>query len=87
MLQHDGRNWSRQAIPYSVSDRLVGALMADFGDIEELVALMFPSAPPPEAERSDFSGMGDSPEIMRKLPAHSQLRRRPVWVSKASGPR
>lgn len=67
LLQHDGRNWSRQALPYSVSDRLVGALMADFGEIEELVALMFPSAPLPEAERSDFSGMGDSPEIMRKL--------------------
>lgn len=67
LLQTDGRNWSRQTIPFTVSDRLAGALMADFGDIEELVALLFPPAPPPEAEWSDFTGMGDSADIMRKL--------------------
>jgi len=50
-----------------VSDRLAGALLADFGNIEELVALLFPPAPPPEAEWSDFTGMGDSADIMRKL--------------------
>ncbi|MBK5946426.1 hypothetical protein CCR83_08230 [Rhodobacter veldkampii DSM 11550] len=67
LLQTDGRNWSRQTIPYTVSDRLAGALMADFGNIEELVALLFPPAPPPEAEWGDFTGMGDSADIMRKL--------------------
>ena len=67
LLQTDGRNWSRQTIPYTVSDRLAGALMADFGDIDELVALLFPPAPPPEAEWGDFTGMGDSADIMRKL--------------------
>lgn len=67
LLQNDGRNWSRQTIPYTVSDRLAGALMADFGDIEELVALLFPAARPPEAEWTDFSGMGSSADIMRKL--------------------
>jgi transitional endoplasmic reticulum ATPase len=67
LLQTDGRNWPRQTIPYTVSDRLAGALMADFGDIEELVALLFPPAPPPEAEWGDFTGLGDSAAIMRKL--------------------
>ncbi|MGR3271717.1 AAA family ATPase [Thalassococcus profundi] len=67
LLQTDGRNWSRQSIPYTVSDRLAGALMADFGNIEELVALLFPPAPPPEAEWGDFTGLGDSAAIMRKL--------------------
>lgn len=67
LLQTEGRHWSRLAIPYKVSDRLADALMAEFGDIEELVAMLFPSAPPPEAEWHDFSGMGDSAEIMRRL--------------------
>jgi SpoVK/Ycf46/Vps4 family AAA+-type ATPase len=67
LLQHDGRNWSRQTVPYAVSDRLAAALMADFGDIDELVALLFPPARPPEAEWGDFTGLGDSAEIMRKL--------------------
>ncbi len=40
----------------TVSDRLAGALMADFGDIEELVALLFPPAPSPEVEWGDFTG-------------------------------
>jgi hypothetical protein len=30
--------------------------MADFGDIEELVALLFPPAPSPEVEWGDFTG-------------------------------
>ena len=67
LLQNDGRNWSRQTIPYTLSDRLAGALMADFGDIEELVALLFPYAPPPEAEGGDFAGLGVSADIMRRL--------------------
>ncbi|WP_415392474.1 AAA family ATPase [Paracoccus sp. SJTW-4] len=67
LLQSDGRNWSRQTIPFMVSDRLTSALMADISDIEELVALLFPPAPSPEAEWSDFTGMGDSADIMRKL--------------------
>lgn len=67
LLQTDGRNWSRQTIPYTVSDRLAAALMADFGDIKELVALLFPPAPPPEAEWGDFTGMGESANIMRRL--------------------
>lgn len=67
LLQNNGRNWSRQNIPYTVSDRLVGALMADIGGIEELVTLLFPPAPPPEAEWDDFTGMGESADIMRKL--------------------
>lgn len=67
LLQTDGRNWSRQSIPYRVSDRLAGALMTDFGNIEELVALLFPPAPPPEAEWGDFTGLGDSAAIMRRL--------------------
>ncbi|GLS81054.1 AAA family ATPase [Paracoccus marinus] len=67
LLQNDGRRWSRQTIPYTVSDRLAGALRTNFGDIEELVALLFPPAPPPEAEWGDFTGMGDNAEIMRKL--------------------
>jgi SpoVK/Ycf46/Vps4 family AAA+-type ATPase len=67
LLQTDGRNWSRQTIPYTVSDRLAGALMAEFGNIEELVALLFPPAPPPDAEWGDFMGLGDSADIMRRL--------------------
>ena len=67
LLQNDGRNWSRQTIPYTVSDRLAAALMTDFSDIEELVGLLFPAARPPEAEWTDFAGMGSSADIMRKL--------------------
>lgn len=67
LLQNEGRNWSHRTIPFSVSDRFAGALMADFSDIEELVALLFPPARPPEAEWSDFIGMEDSASIMRKL--------------------
>lgn len=67
LLQTDGRNWSRQSIPYTVSPRLAAALLADFDDIEELVRLLFPPALPPEAEWSDFADMGDSADIMRKL--------------------
>ncbi|MFN3311896.1 MAG: AAA family ATPase [Hyphomonas sp.] len=67
LLQNDGRNWSRKSIPYTVSDRLAAALMADFGNIEDLVAILFPPAPPPEAEWRDFTGMGDCAEIMRTL--------------------
>ena len=67
LLQNDGRNWSRKVIPYTVSDRLGAALMADFSDIEELVGLLFPAAQPPEAEWTDFAGMGSSADIMRTL--------------------
>jgi len=77
LLQNDGRNWSRQAIPYTVSDRLAGALMADFTDIEELVALLFPPAPAPEAEWGDFTGLGGSAEIMRRLLQNSLEQGRP----------
>lgn len=67
LLQGDGRNWVRQTIPYKVSDRLAAALIADIADIGELIGLLFPAAPPPEAEWGDFTGMGDNAEIMRKL--------------------
>jgi hypothetical protein len=67
LLQNDGPNRWQQTVPYTVSDRLAAALMADFGDIEDLVALLFPPAPPPEADWGDFSGMGESAHIMRRL--------------------
>ena len=71
LLQTDGQNWSRRAIPYAVSQRLAGAMLADAGDIEDLVALLFPPAPLPEAEWADFEGLGDSAGIMRNLLAQA----------------
>lgn len=35
--------------------------------IEDLVALLFPPAPSPDAEWQDFRGMGESADLMRKL--------------------
>lgn len=77
LLQTDRRSWSRQTIPYTVSDRLAGALMADISDIEELVTLLFPPAPPPEAEWSDFKGLGESADIMRRLVRNALEEGRP----------
>lgn len=67
LLQTDGSILSRRGMSWSVSDRLASALTTHFGDIEGLVALLFPPAPPPEAEWNDFQGLGDSAAIMRKL--------------------
>ncbi|MDX5359524.1 MAG: ATP-binding protein [Rhodobacterales bacterium] len=67
LLQDDGRYRTRQIIRYTVSDRLAAALMADISDVEELVALLFPPAPPPEAEWGDFTGLGVNADIMRRL--------------------
>ena len=67
LLQADGRGLSAQRVNHKVSDRLAAALLADFGDIGDLVALLFPPAPPPEAEWGDFRGLGASADIMRGL--------------------
>ena len=67
LLQNEGRNWSSQRVPYAVSPRLADAMRADVDDIEELVALLFPAAPTPDAEWRDFEGLGESADLMRKL--------------------
>lgn len=67
LLQNEGRNWSRQRVMYSVSPRLADAMLADVGDIEDIVARLFPPAPTPDAEWADFEGLGESADIMRKL--------------------
>ena len=67
LLQNEGRNWSSQRVPYAVSPRLADAMRADVDDIEELVALLFPAAPTPDAEWQDFEGLGESADLMRKL--------------------
>lgn len=67
LLQNEGRNWSSQRVPYAVSPRLADAMLADVDDIEDLVALLFPPAPLPDAEWQDFEGMSESADLMRKL--------------------
>ncbi|MFC3569914.1 AAA family ATPase [Paracoccus simplex] len=71
LLQNEGRNWSSQRVPYAVSPRLADAMLADVDDIEELVALLFPAAPTPDAEWRDFEGLGESADLMRKLLANA----------------
>ena len=44
-----------------------GALTADISDVEELVALLFPPAPPPEAQWGDFTGLGVNADITCSL--------------------
>lgn len=71
LLQNEGRNWSSQKVPYAVSPRLADAMLADVDDIEELVALLFPPAPMPDAEWQDFEGLGETADLMRKLLANA----------------
>lgn len=77
LLQHEGRNWSSQRVPYTVSPRLADAMLADVDDIEDLVALLFPAARPPDAEWQDFEGLGESADLMRKLLANALVNGTP----------
>lgn len=67
LLQNDECGWSRQRIPYSVPARLAHAMLSDVEDDEDLVALLFPPAPAPEAEWADFAGLGAGADIMHRL--------------------
>lgn len=54
-------------MPFDLSDRLTFALLAEVGNINNLIALMFPCAGAPEAEWQDFEGLGRDADLMHEL--------------------
>ncbi|MDO5757609.1 MAG: AAA family ATPase [Rhodobacterales bacterium] len=54
-------------MPFDLSDRLTFALLAEVGNIPNLIALMFPCAGAPEAEWQDFEGLGRDADLMHDL--------------------
>ncbi|SFA62003.1 AAA+-type ATPase, SpoVK/Ycf46/Vps4 family [Paracoccus halophilus] len=70
LLHYERRHYVRD-LPYAISDRLCMAMLADVDDLDGLIALMFPSAPAPEAEWRDFEGLGGQAGFMRDLLARA----------------
>lgn len=58
-------------MPLELTDRLSLALLSGASNIAELIALMFPLAPLPEAEWQDFEGLGHDAGLMRDLLTHA----------------
>lgn len=54
-------------VPYDIGTRLSNVLLADADGIDDLIAQLFPPAPPPDAEWQDFEGLGDKVEFLRHL--------------------
>ena len=60
-----GRRHDR--MPFVLSKRLTFALLAEVDSIAELIALLFPVAPAPDAEWQDFEGLGRDADLLRGL--------------------
>lgn len=63
-------------MPFELSDRVVGALLADASNIDDLIGVMFPRAASPAAEWQDFGGLGSDAPLMRKLLCHALASRK-----------
>ena len=61
------RGWHRPVVPYEIGDRLCEAMLAEVGDLERLISVLFPAAVAPDAEWKDFEGMARDAEFMRDL--------------------
>ena len=66
LLQRDG-HVRRGGVALNISARMQSALLADVEGVEDLIALMFPAAPMPEAEWQDFEGLGQDADLLRDL--------------------
>ncbi|WP_158635630.1 AAA family ATPase [Gemmobacter aquaticus] len=58
-------------MPFEVGERLCHAIQSDVESMEELIALLFPRAPSPEAEWQDFKMLGPQAELARSLLRHA----------------
>lgn len=54
-------------MPFTMTDRLNFALLAEARTISDLIMLLFPPAPSPVAEWQDFEGLGRDADLMRDL--------------------
>ena len=66
LLQKERRGFQSR-FPYVISERLCAALTIEVDDLEDLVGIMFPAAPAPEAEWQDFESLGRDGEFVRTL--------------------
>ena len=71
LMQRQGRRSRFYRMPLELTDRLSFVLLSEVRDIADLIALMFPLAPLPEAEWQDFEGLGRDAELMRDLLTHA----------------
>ena len=71
LLLKGGGKWVSERFPFGLSSRLAVAMLTEVDNIENLVALLFPPAPPPEAEWLDFEGLKGDAALMRDLIARS----------------
>ena len=69
---HSGRF---HRMPFELSDRLASALQAEVSSIDDLISLMFPSAPAPEADWQDFEGIRSEADLLRDLLARALTNR------------
>ena len=67
-LVQRGRGGGRfNRMPFETMDRLNSTLLTEAHSVADLVKLLFPLAPAPEAEWQDFSGLGRDAALMRDL--------------------
>lgn len=64
-------------MPFELTDRLSHALLSEVRSITDLINLMFPLAPLPEAEWQDFEGLGRDADLMRDMLSHALVRGTP----------
>lgn len=64
-------------MPFGLSDRLAGALLAEVSGIDDLIGLLFPRAVAPVAEWQDFAGLGPDADLMRALLTRALADRKP----------
>lgn len=59
--------WGRARLPFALNERLTMVLTSEVSDVSEMVALLFPAAPAPDAEWQDFDGISGDAALMRDL--------------------
>ncbi len=77
LMQRQGGNRSFNQMPFELTDRLSHALLSEVRSITDLINLMFPLAPLPEAEWQDFEGLGRDADLMRDMLSHALVRGTP----------
>lgn len=67
LIQREGTGGRLNRLPFDLSDRISSALLSDVETLDELINIVFPLAPCPDAEWQDFEGVSTEAELLRNL--------------------